>query len=210
VREIERGPSLLAHSLLSPACPCLSCFESVERCATQTITMRRVDRLPITALVLVVALPLAWFACGGGSKPPESPEQSSASESSSASGSAASASSDTPASAASASASAEAPSAPATPSPEPAAASAPPPPSLGTTDCGKCIDKACSKEAAACGKNSDCQVTLEGIHSCSSGAAACIESGTPPSAAKPKKLATAYQACGKKAVASKACKAKCQ
>jgi hypothetical protein len=76
------------------------------------------------------------------------------------------------------------------------------------TDCGACIDKTCSKQATACGKDSDCQATLDSIHGCSKAVAACI-STTPPSTAKPKKLATAYETCAKKAVA-KACKAKCQ
>jgi hypothetical protein len=170
--------------------------------------MSRDHRLPITVLVLLIALPLAWFACGGGSKPPETPaDQSSSAESSSAASSAGPTASDTPA--ASAPAAAEAPAAPA-PAPETTAASSPPPPSFGGTDCGKCIDKVCAKEAAACGKNSDCQMTLDGIHSCSSGGAACLESGTPPTAAKPKKLATAYEGCGKRAVGSKTCKAKCK
>ena len=48
----------------------------------------------------------------------------------------------------------------------PAAASAflpapapPPAPSLGSTDCGgQCIDKTCAKQAAACGKNGDCRL----------------------------------------------------
>jgi hypothetical protein len=173
--------------------------------------MSRVYRHPITALVLIVAVPLVWFGCGGGSKPPESPaDQGSTAESSSAASSSGPSGSDTstPAASASTAPPAEASSA-ATPSSETTAASAPPPPSFGSTDCGKCIDKACGKEAAACGKNADCQVTLEGIHSCSSGGAACLESGTPPAAAKPKKLATAYEACGKRATASKACKPKC-
>jgi hypothetical protein len=152
--------------------------------------MSRTHRLPITTLAVVAALPLAWLACGGGeSKPPET----AASESSSSS-------SDAPA--------AEA--APAASSAEPAAAAPPPSPSLSSTDCGKCIDKTCAKQEAACGKNSDCQSVLDGIHSCSSPAASCLDSATEPTAAKPKKLAGAYEACFKKAVASKACKAKCQ
>jgi hypothetical protein len=50
---------------------------------------------------------------------------------------------------------------------------------------------------------------MDGMHSCSSGAASCIDGATTPSAAKPKKLAAAYEACAKKAIA-KACRAKCQ
>jgi hypothetical protein len=96
----------------------------------------------------------------------------------------------------------------AAPTAEATATSAPPPPSLGSTDCGTCIDKTCTKQAAACSKNSDCQTTLDAIHGCSSGAASCIDNATAPSAAKPKKLAAAYEACAKKAVA-KACKPKC-
>jgi hypothetical protein len=165
--------------------------------------MSRAHRFPLTALVLVATVPLAWLACGGGeSKPAESPAtESSAAASSEPSGS------DMPASSASASASTADTSSATSPSAE-ATASTPPPPSFGTTDCGQCVDKTCAKPAAACGKNTDCQSTLDGIHSCSSGAA-CVDSATLPSTAKPKKLATAYQTCAKKALA-KACKAKCQ
>ena len=167
--------------------------------------MSRTHRLPITALAVVAVLPLAWLACGGGeSKPPET----AASESSSSS-SEAPAASDAPA-ADSASAAPAAEAAPAASSAEPAAAAPPPSPSLSSTDCGKGIDKTCAKQEAACAKNSDCETMLDGIHSCSSGAASCLDSATEPTTAKPKKLAGAYQACFKKAVASKACKAKCQ
>jgi hypothetical protein len=169
--------------------------------------MSRSHRLPITTLAVVAALPLAWLACGGGeSKPPET----AAGESSSAS-SEAPAASDAPAAAESASAAPAADTAPAASATSDSTASAPPPsPSLGSTDCGKCIDKTCAKQEAACAKNSDCQSTLDGIHGCSSGAASCLDSATEPTTAKPKKLAGAYQACAKKAVASKACKAKCE
>jgi hypothetical protein len=167
--------------------------------------MSRAHRLPITALAVVAAVPFAWLACGGGeSKPPETP----ASESSSAASSEAPAASDAPAASESASAAPEAPAASATS--ESTAAAPPPAPALGSSDCGKCIDKTCAKQEAACAKNSDCESTLDGIHGCSSGAAACIESATAPTAAKPKKLASAYEACAKKAVGSKACKAKCE
>ena len=165
-------------------------------------------RLPIITLTFIVAAPLAWLACGGGeSKPPETP----AAESSAAASSEAPEGSDTPRPAASASSASAADTAGATSptSDAPAAATAPPPPSFGSTDCGKCVDKACSKQEAACGKNSDCQATLDAIHGCSSGAATCVSAATPPSTAKPKKLAAAYEACAKKA-AAKACKAKCQ
>jgi len=167
--------------------------------------MSRTHRLPITALAVVAVLPLAWLACGGGeSKPPET----AASESSSSSSEAPAASDTAPADSASAAPAAEA--APAASSAEPAAAAPPPSPSLSSTDCGKCIDKTCAKQEAACAKNSDCESMLDGIHSCSSGAASCLDSATEPTTAKPKKLAGAYEACFKKAVASKACKAKCQ
>ncbi len=159
--------------------------------------------LPIASLVLIVAVPLAWLACGGGeSKPPES----AASESSSSASSAAPAASDSAAPADSASA---APAETASAAPEPAAAAPPPTPNLGSTDCGKCLDKTCAKQEAACGKNTDCQSTLDSIRGCSSGAASCIDGATAPTAAKPKKLAAAYEACAKKAV-TKACKAKCE
>ncbi len=184
----------------------ISRCDSMPLRATEADTMSRTHRLPLTALILIIAVPLAWLACGGGeSKPPESP----ASESSAA------ASSEAPDSEA-ASAAASASSAPAadtssatSPSADAPASSPPPAPSLGSTDCGKCIDKTCSKQEAACGKNTDCQSTLDSIHGCSSGAASCVDSATQPSTAKPKKLATAFEACAKRA-AAKACKAKCQ
>jgi hypothetical protein len=168
--------------------------------------MRRAHRLPVATLALVVAAPLAWFACGGGeSKPPESP----AGESSASAGSEAPAASESASPADSASAAPAADTSSASPSSDSTAASPPASPSLGSTDCGQCLHKTCSKQEAACGKNTDCQPTLDSIHSCTSGAASCIDGATPPSAAKPKKLATAYETCAKKAVA-KACKAKCQ
>ena len=168
--------------------------------------MSRAHRFPIASLFLIATVPLAWLACGGGeSKPPESPaDESSASSSSSAppasdsaspAESASSASSDAPA----ASATAEAP------------AAAPPPPSFGSTDCGTCVDKACAKPEAACGKNTDCQAAIDSIHACTSpGAASCISGATAPTDAKPKKLAAAVTGCEKKAIAGKTCKAKCQ
>jgi len=167
--------------------------------------MNRTRRLPITALFLFASVPLAWIACGGGeSKPAESP----ANESSSGAGSDEPAASEAPAAPASSHSKADTSSAP-TETAEAPAPAPPPPPSLGSTDCGTCIDKTCAKQAAACGKNKDCQSTLDGIHGCTSGAASCMDSATAPSAAKPKKLAAAYETCAKKALA-KACKAKCQ
>jgi hypothetical protein len=161
-------------------------------------------RFSIAALLLLVAVPPAWLACGGGeSKPPETP----ASESSASASSEAPAASDSAAPAASESAAPAADTAE-KPSSESTAAASPPPPSFKSTDCGKCIDKTCSKQEATCGKNTDCQATLDSIHGCSKGAAECVGE-TPPSAAKPKKLATAYEACAKKAIA-KTCKAKCK
>jgi hypothetical protein len=162
--------------------------------------MRRAHHLHVTALVLIATVPLTWLACGGESKPPESP----ASESASA------ASSEEPAAldkapAASASAQPETPA----PTAEATAAAPPPPPVLGNTDCGRCLDQTCSKQVTACGKNSDCQSALDSIHGCTSGAASCIDGATAPTAAKPKKLATAYETCAKKAITGKACKAKC-
>jgi hypothetical protein len=168
--------------------------------------MNRAHPLPITALVLIVAAPLAWFACGGGSKPPETP----AAESTAASSSGEPTGSDTANADASASSASAAETPSASPSSETTAAAAPPPPSFGSTDCGKCVDKTCAKQAAACGKNSDCQSALDAIHSCSQGAAACVDAATAPSDAKAKKLATAYETCAKKAAAGKACKPKCQ
>ena len=171
--------------------------------------MRRNHNLPVAALLLIVPLPLAWLACGGGeTKPPETAASESDSEKDSDKSKDKPAASDSAAPAESASA-AEAPPAD-TASAEPAAASPPPAPSFGSTDCAKCVDKTCAKQEKACGKDSDCQSVLDSIHSCSSGAASCIDSATPPSAAKPKKLAGAYETCAKKAVASKTCKKKCE
>ncbi len=164
--------------------------------------MSSAHRFPVITLLLIASVPLAWFACGGESKPAESPSgESSAYASAEAApdseAPSASASSAPPADTSAASATAEAP------------AAAPPPPSLGSTDCGKCLEKTCSKQEAACGKNTDCQAVLDSIHGCSTGAAACIDAATAPTAPKPKKLAAAYEMCAKKAIA-KACKAKCQ
>jgi hypothetical protein len=167
--------------------------------------MRRSHHLPLAALVLIVPLPLAWLACGGGeSKPPET----AASESSASAESEKPAASDSAAAAESASAAEPAASAPA--KEEAAAPSPPPSPSFASTDCGKCVEKACTKQEKACGKDSDCQSMLDSIHNCTSSGSSCIDSATAPTAAKPKKLAGAYETCAKKAVASKACKSKCQ
>jgi len=169
--------------------------------------MSRAYRLSAATFGLLVSVPFAWIACGGGSKPPETPSDEKAAESAEAAGDAAPAASE---SAEPAAASASAPAPASTPSAT-AAASPPPAPPLGSTDCGRCIEKTCAKPSAACGKNADCQATLESIHECSSNKApaACIDSAAPPTAAKPKKLATAYEGCAKKAIA-KTCKAKCQ
>lgn len=169
--------------------------------------MTSARRLPITAFVLLASGPLAWLACGGGeSKPPETP----ATESSASAAAEEPASSSEPAAAGSASSAPKSDTSASTASSsESTKEAAPPPsPSLASTDCGKCIDKTCSKQEASCGKNTDCQATLDSIHGCSKGAAECVGEA-PPSAAKPKKLATAYESCAKKAIA-KACKAKCK
>jgi hypothetical protein len=170
--------------------------------------MSRAHRFPIASLICIAAVPLAWLACGGGeSKPAESPSaESSASASSEAPAASESAA---PAESASAAPAADS-SGSASPSSDSTAAAAPSSPPLGTTDCGRCIDKVCKKQEAACGKNTDCQSTLDSIHGCSSGAASCIDSATPPTAAKPKKLAAAYESCAKKATTGKTCKAKCE
>jgi hypothetical protein len=172
--------------------------------AEPNMTTRR-HRAPTSALILLATAPLAWFGCGGSTPPPETPaDQASTSPDSGES----TATSDN----AAASAAPEPSSAPAEAPPAKTAdtaPAAPPTPSLGSTDCGKCIDKTCSKQEAACGKNTDCQSMIDGIHSCSSGAKACLDGATAPTAAKPKKLAAAYQTCAKKATTA-ACKAKCQ
>jgi hypothetical protein len=183
--------------------------------------MSRHTSLSLGSLVLLAAVPFAWLACGGG-KPPETPADESAS--SSESSGAAPSDSSAPAGSAAADMSSDnsgggaaggggggaAPSDSAASAP--AAPAAPAAPPFGDSDCGKCVDKACAKPIAACGKNNDCQSFVDSVHSCSSdkGASACIGSGTMPSAAKPKKLAGAYATCATKASTSKACKATCK
>ena len=168
--------------------------------------MSRAHRHTVATLIFVVSAPLASFAglaCGGGeTKPPES----AASEGSASASSEAPAASESASPAESASAAAEPA---ASPSSESTASSAPSSPPWGGTDCGRCVDKTCAKPMKACEKNTDCSSTLDSIHGCTSGAATCVEAGTPPTAAKPKKLAAAYESCAKKAV-TKACKAKCE
>jgi hypothetical protein len=167
--------------------------------------MSSIKRVSLSTLVLAVVVPLAWVACGGG-KPPETPSDEKANADGGEASAAESASAAPATSAAPDNSSAAAP-------PPSATASASPPaaPPLGDSDCGKCIDKTCAKQVTACGKSTDCQSTLDGIHSCGSdtGATSCIGAANQPTGAKPKKLATAYETCAKKAVA-KACKAKCQ
>jgi hypothetical protein len=161
------------------------------------------------ALSLIVSVPFAWLACGGGeNKPAESPSSENEKASTSSEDSGASAAS-TGSAASSSAPAAEATSTASATAEATTASTPPPPPSLGSTDCGSCLDKTCSKQMTACGKNSDCQSALDSIHGCTSGAATCIDGATAPTAAKPKKLAAAYETCAKKALA-KACKAKCQ
>jgi hypothetical protein len=160
--------------------------------------------LSLSTLALCAFVPFAWIACGGG-KPPETP----ADESASTADSSKAAGDDSSSAPASSNAAADTTPPPADTTP----AAAPPPaaPAIGDTDCGKCIDKTCAKPAAACGKNTDCQSTIDAFHSCGSdkGAASCVDSATPPATGKPKKLAQAYEGCAKKAI-TKACKTKCQ
>jgi hypothetical protein len=177
--------------------------------------MRSQTSLSLGSLVLLAAMPLAWLACGGESKPPETPaDESSADNSgggSSPSGSAAPSDSSAPAS--SAAGGDMSPDNSGAASAAPAAAASPPPaPAFGDSDCGKCVDKTCKAPLAACGKNPDCQSVVDAIHSCGSdkGASACIGSGSTPTGAKPKKLLGAYAKCASKAATSKACKASCQ
>jgi hypothetical protein len=162
----------------------------------------------LSALVLLAA-PFVWVACGGG-KPPETPaDESSPSDSSGGSAASSDSSSSETAAAPASSGGDDKSSGDSAPAASAAAPAAPPTPNLGDTDCGKCIDKTCAKPAAACGKDTDCQSMIDSVHGCSSGAASCIDNATPPSAAKPKKLAAAYGKCAKKAITSKACKASC-
>jgi hypothetical protein len=167
--------------------------------------MTRAHSLSLSALVLAVAVPFA-FACGGG-KPPETP----ADESSGSDGGDSTATTDKGASSASpaSSSASDDSSSSAAPAASATAAAPPPPPALGDTDCGKCLDKTCAKAVTACGKNPDCQSTLDGIHACTTAAGGCIANASPPAKPKPKKLAAAYGTCAKKA-AAKACKAQCQ
>jgi hypothetical protein len=169
--------------------------------------MSRVHSISLSALVLAVAVPFAWLACGGG-KPPETP----ADESSNADGGDTTATTDKGASSASpaSSSAGDDSSSSAAPAASATAAAPPPPPALSDTDCGKCIDKTCAKAEAACGKNTDCQSMLDGVHACTTAAGGCISNASLPSAGKPKKLAAGFAACAKKAVSGKACKAKCQ
>ncbi len=160
--------------------------------------------LSLTTLALCATVPFAWLACGGSKPPPETPADESASNADGGKPSDDTASSAAPASSSD------------TSSPPPAdtsAAATPPPaaPPFGGSDCGLCIDKTCKAQAAACGKNSDCQSMLDGFHGCGSdkGAAACLDAANVPASGKPKKLGTAYATCAKKAIA-KACKTKCQ
>lgn len=169
--------------------------------------MSRAHRLPVTALFLAASLPFAWLACGGGeAKPPET----AASEDNSDGGSSTPATKESAAAPEASSSAAEETPPPAASSTEAPAPAAPPPATFGSTDCGSCVDKACAKPEAACGKNSDCQTMLDSIHSCTSGGAGCIDNASAPSGAKPKKLAGAVTTCAKKAIAGKTCKAKCQ
>jgi len=162
-------------------------------------------RLPLGTLLLAVVVPFSWIACGG-SKPPATPDDENTASASSGEPAAADISSAAPASSSAGDDSSSTP-----PAASATTAAAPPPAPFGGTDCGQCVDKTCAKPVAACGKNSDCQSTLDGIHSCGSdtGAAACIANASNPASGKPKKLAAAYEACAKKAIA-KACSAKCQ
>lgn len=168
--------------------------------------MNSANRISLAALALLVAAPLASFACGGGSKPPETPAEESAGD-----GGAAPATSEATGAESGAPAESAAPAESSAPAETAAAPAPPPPPPISETECGKCIDKTCAKPAATCGKNKDCAAMVDAFHSCGSdkGASACLGQATPPTAAKPKKLAASYSACVKKAVA-KACKAKCQ
>jgi hypothetical protein len=160
------------------------------------------------SFLLLATGPLTWLACGGG-KPPETPADESASsgDDGGASAPASSAAADMPATSDSSSAT-DTSAAPAASSAAPAAP--PPAPAFGDSDCGKCVDKACAKPAGACGKNTDCQSMIDGVHSCSGTGGTCVGGANLPSAKKPKALGTAWQKCANKALTSKACKASCQ
>lgn len=166
------------------------------------------SHLSVASLALLFAVPMSWVACGGG-KPAENPENASGDDAAAASSTE---STGTEAPASSAASTEKTEEKPAATEEKPAASAPPPAPALSTTDCGKCIEKACTKQAAACGKNNDCQSTLDAFHNCGSdkGAQSCLDSASLPTAAKPKKLAAAYETCAKKAITSKACKASCK
>ena len=168
--------------------------------------MGRARNLSLSLLLLATG-PLLWLACGG--KPAESPADENSGDDSGSPSTADSSSSEPPAAAGSAASDDTSSAAPAASSASAAAPAAPSVPPLGGSDCGKCIDKTCAKQAAACGKNSDCQAMIDAIHGCNGAAASCIDGATAPTGAKPKKLAAAYGKCAKKAI-SKACKAQCQ
>jgi hypothetical protein len=169
-------------------------------------------RLAPTALLLsFAALPMTWIACGGKTPPPENPSDESSSASPSGSGGDTTASSaDIPAgntdtSSSSSSGSSDSSSA----SAAPAAPAAPPAPAMSDTDCGKCVDKTCAKQATACGKDASCKSMLDGFHSCTGALQSCLDGATPPTDAKPKKLGAAFAKCAETA-GKKTCKAKCQ
>ena len=161
--------------------------------------MSRTRHISFASLLLLAAGPFAWAACGG-SKPPETAADESAN-----SGDASSSDSSSPSDSSAPAASSD------TPAPADTPATPPPPPPISGTDCGQCIDKACGKQETACGKNPDCQSTMDGFHSCGSdkGAAACADAAAVPPKGKGKKLAASFQTCAKKA-ATKTCKAQCK
>jgi hypothetical protein len=163
--------------------------------------MSRTRHLSLASLFVLAAGPFAWVACGG-SKPPETPADESTSSSGDTSSSSAPGDSSAPASSAASND---------TPAPADTPATPPAPPPISGTDCGQCIDKTCGKQESACGKNPDCQGTIDSFHGCGSdkGASACVDAASMPSKAKPKKLAGAFATCAKKA-ATKACKSQCK
>ena len=178
--------------------------------------MRSHTKLSLGSIVLFTALPFVWLACGG-NKPAKSPDDTAGDDSgSSSSTSAAGSSSADMSSDNSSSGGSSAGSSGGGSSASSAAASSPPPPppapAFGDAPCGQCVEKACTKQLDACAKDNDCKSMSDAIHSCGSdkGASACLGSGTPPTAAKPKKLADAYSKCATKAATSKACKPSCQ
>jgi hypothetical protein len=158
-------------------------------------------------------LAMLLVACGGASKPADSPSgtDTTASGASPESSAAPSDSSSPAASASAAPGDSSSAAAPAASSAAPAAATPPPAPGFGASDCGKCVNTQCDKPLAACNGDSTCTAQPPHLQSCTGAAKDCVGNAMDVSSLtdKPKKLYGAYVKCLTKALASKACKAQC-